>query len=420
MERIPVSSPNVKSIGYAPNEQFLEIEFIDGQVHQEFNVSQQRYNDLMRGFKLNTTPPSLGECRYDARFGNFCHRLGIPEQGGLCYWHSRLPKTRERFIEEYQSGGPFEGVIISSLDLRNLNLQGVQLRGFTAYHCSFDNTNLREAFMEMAVFDGCNFIEADLHQVRAAHAKFTNCIFYCANLEGSNLLAADLTNSDFSKANLQGSHIGQPVLIVFPGLGNAHQHRTGIEGANFQGADFRGINLDPVYQDAPNLQEPLYRVWLYEIQSQLDAAKTAQTNKQKKETLEKLTQIIIEKIPGLKVHAVSKRRTTDEIDLIVRNQSSTLVNAGLNGPIFVECKNVAKPVGSEVISKLVSKVPHGGIGLIVTTKTLSQDAEEEISRQLLKGFRLVFWDGSDLEKISLGKDTPEDRLIERYYYVLSL
>jgi uncharacterized protein YjbI with pentapeptide repeats len=420
MERIPVSSPNVKSIGYAPDEQLLELKFLDGRVYQEFNVSQQRYNDLMRGFKLNTTPPSLGECRYDAKFGNFCHRPGLPEQGGLCYWHSRLPKTRERFIEEYQSGGPFEGVIISDLDLRNLNLEGVQLRGFTAYHCSFDNTNLREAFMDMAVFEGCNFIEADLHQARAAHAKFTNCIFYDANLEGANLLAADLTNSDFSKANLQGTHIGQPMLIIFPGLGNAHQYRTCIEGANFQGADFRGINLDPIYQDAPNLQEPLHRVWLNEIQSQLDVSKSAKTNKTKKETLEKLTQTIIEKIPDLKVHAVSKRRITDEIDLIVKNQSSTLLNAGLNGPIFVECKNVAKPVGSEVVSKLVSKVPHGGIGLIVTTKTLSKDAEEEISRQLLKGIRLVFWDGSDLEKIACGDETPEDRLIDRYYYVISL
>jgi len=207
-------------------------------------------------------------------------------------------------------------------------------------------------------------------------------------------------------------------------MGNPDQYYTCIEGASFRGADFRGIHLDPIYQDAPNLQEPLNRIWLYEVQSQLDTAKSARTNKQKKETLETLTQTFIERIPGLTVHARSKRRTTDEIDLIVRNQSSVLLSARLDGPIFVECKNVIRPVGSGVVSKLASKIPPGGIGLVVTTNTLSRPAQEEMKQQMLsnaaKALRMAFWDGSDLERIACGDDKPEDRLIERYYYVLSL
>lgn len=372
------------------------------------------------GAKMNVAIPEPGECKYDGRFGNFCHRPGIPSLGGLCYWHSNLPKTRDKFIEEYLSGGNFEGVIIARIDLSNLNLQGAFLRGFTAYQCSFDQTNLSHAFMNMAVFEGCNFIKANLNHVKATHAKLTNCIFYEANIESSDLLAADLTNSDFSQANLQDAYIGQPMLIVFPGLGNAEKYRTCIEGANFKGADFKNIHLDPIYLDAPNLQEPLKQVWLDEVQSQLNAATHAKTNKEKKETLENLTKIILEKIPGLKVQYESKRRETDEIDLIVSNQSQILLNAGLSGAIFVECKNEAKSVASEVVFKLASKIPPGGWGLIVTTNTLSRDAEKAIRDRHLQNIKLVFWDKSDLEKISIGDGTPEERLIARYYYVLSL
>nr|WP_322666439.1 pentapeptide repeat-containing protein [Dendronalium sp. ChiSLP03b]MDZ8209117.1 pentapeptide repeat-containing protein [Dendronalium sp. ChiSLP03b] len=370
--------------------------------------------------KMDIALPELGECRYNGKFGNFCHRPGIPSQGGLCYWHSNLPKTRDKFIEEYLSGGHFEGVVIAGMDLSNLNLQDAFLRGFTAYQCSFDRTNLSHAFMQMAVFEGCNFIEANLDHVIATHAKLTNCIFYKASIKSSDLLAADLTNSDFNQANLQDAYIGQPMLIVFPGLGNAEQYRTCIEGASFKGADFQNIHLDPIYLDAPNLQEPLKQVWLHKVQLQLEAAKHAKTNKQKKETLENLTKIILEKIPGLKVQYESKRRETDEIDLIVSNQSPVLLNIGLSGAIFVECKNEAKSVGSEVVFKLASKILPGNWGLIVTTNNLSRDAEKAIRNQHLRNIKLVFWDKSDLEKISIGDNTPEERIIERYYYVLSL
>jgi uncharacterized protein YjbI with pentapeptide repeats len=371
--------------------------------------------------RLNKAQPSPGECRYDGRFGNFCHRPGIPDQGGLCYWHSRLPKTRERFVEEYESGGPFEGVVISNLDLSNLDLHGAWFRGFTASHCSFNHSRIGSASMSMAVFVGCNFIEADLRHIRAVYAAFTKCIFARANLEGANLLGADLTDSCFDGANLQKALVGRNRgMIVFPGVGNPHQHGTRIEGASFLGADFRGIQLDQDYHKAPNMQEPLNRLWLREVRQQLDAARNAETNKEKKDTSQSLTKTLIERIPGLQVSHLGQTRATDEIDLIVRNESPALLSAGLGGPIFVECKNEPKkPVSSGDVGKLASKVPKNGVGMIVTIHRLSSKAEKEIVRQRDGGIRFTFWDGSDLERIASGEDTPVDRFIDRYHYILS-
>jgi uncharacterized protein YjbI with pentapeptide repeats len=374
--------------------------------------------------KLNITPPKSGECTYDGRFGNFCHRPGIPEQGGLCYWHSQITKNRQKFLEEYESGGSFEGVIVAGLDLSNLNLQGIYLRGFTAYRCSFDHSDLSKAWMDMAVFEGCNFIKANLRQVRAEFARLTKCNFYEANMEEADLLSANLANSCFDGVNLRNAKIGLAPMIIVPGLGNPDQYYTSINGASFRKADIRGIHLDSIYNKAANLQESLQKVWLSEIQPKMDKALAAKTNKEKKETLEKLVQELVTRIDGLKVYASSRRRMTDEIDIVVMNQSRVLMTAGLSGPIFVECKNQLKPIGSGVVSKFAGKIPQAGIGLLVTTGTLTKDAQKEMRLQILshaaRGLRLVFWDRTDLQRITKGDDKPEDRLIERYYYILSI
>ncbi|WP_320153962.1 KTSC domain-containing protein [uncultured Draconibacterium sp.] len=47
MNRQPVSSSNIASIGYDANSQTLEIEFLNGGVYQYFDVPQYVYEDLM-------------------------------------------------------------------------------------------------------------------------------------------------------------------------------------------------------------------------------------------------------------------------------------------------------------------------------------------------------------------------------------
>lgn len=47
VDRIPVSSTNLRSVGYDPEELLLEVEFLDGAVYQYFSVPTAVYQDLM-------------------------------------------------------------------------------------------------------------------------------------------------------------------------------------------------------------------------------------------------------------------------------------------------------------------------------------------------------------------------------------
>lgn len=47
MNRQPVTSSNIASIGYDADSQTLEIEFLNGGVYQYFDVPQNTHNELM-------------------------------------------------------------------------------------------------------------------------------------------------------------------------------------------------------------------------------------------------------------------------------------------------------------------------------------------------------------------------------------
>ena len=47
MERTPVQSSNLASIGYEPDTSTLEIEFVTGSIYQYFGVPQAVYEELM-------------------------------------------------------------------------------------------------------------------------------------------------------------------------------------------------------------------------------------------------------------------------------------------------------------------------------------------------------------------------------------
>jgi len=47
MERIPVSSTNVASIGYDSNSMTLEVEFLNGSIYEYYNVPEGLFNDFL-------------------------------------------------------------------------------------------------------------------------------------------------------------------------------------------------------------------------------------------------------------------------------------------------------------------------------------------------------------------------------------
>ncbi|HEY4515418.1 MAG TPA: KTSC domain-containing protein [Candidatus Paceibacterota bacterium] len=48
MQRHPVSSSNISSIGYDSQTAILEVEFTSGDVYQYFNVPEHLYNGLLQ------------------------------------------------------------------------------------------------------------------------------------------------------------------------------------------------------------------------------------------------------------------------------------------------------------------------------------------------------------------------------------
>jgi hypothetical protein len=52
MNRKPVTSSNVLSIGYAPELQILEVEFKSGEIYQYMGVSVNMYNSLMNASSI--------------------------------------------------------------------------------------------------------------------------------------------------------------------------------------------------------------------------------------------------------------------------------------------------------------------------------------------------------------------------------
>jgi len=47
MERIPVSSSNIASIGYETDSQTLEVEFNNGTIYQYYDVPEHIYDELL-------------------------------------------------------------------------------------------------------------------------------------------------------------------------------------------------------------------------------------------------------------------------------------------------------------------------------------------------------------------------------------
>ncbi len=54
MDRIPVSSTNVASIGYDVDTQVLEVEFVNGGVYQYMNVPQEAFDEFQSASSKGT------------------------------------------------------------------------------------------------------------------------------------------------------------------------------------------------------------------------------------------------------------------------------------------------------------------------------------------------------------------------------
>ena len=64
MERTPVTSDKVTSIGYDKQAEILEIEFINGSVYEYYNITPRLYKQLMKAPCLDRFLNTEIKCAY--------------------------------------------------------------------------------------------------------------------------------------------------------------------------------------------------------------------------------------------------------------------------------------------------------------------------------------------------------------------
>jgi hypothetical protein len=155
-----------------------------------------------------------------------------------------------------------------------------------------------------------------------------------------------------------------------------------------------------------------------------EACLSAKTNDEKKKNLEALGAMLIEMIEGLKVMGKDVRTETEEIDLMVINESEHRFWRRLSNPFLVECKNWSKPVGASEIRSFDGKKKNIRFRIMIAINGITGKGEREDARGVIRdlcneGRHIVVLDKKDLEDIAKGTH-PTDKISAKYYELYEL
>lgn len=152
----------------------------------------------------------------------------------------------------------------------------------------------------------------------------------------------------------------------------------------------------------------------------------ARTNDEKKKTLEKLAGLIFSSIDNNISILPNVRTTTEEIDLLLMNESSIPFWQRLGSPVFVECKNWSSPVGINVLRDFKGKMETQGIrnGILISMSGITgnnwRGAKTYLKEQKMIGYFIILLDRKDLEDIASGTTTPAEKISEKYYWLFTI
>jgi len=162
---------------------------------------------------------------------------------------------------------------------------------------------------------------------------------------------------------------------------------------------------------------------LVELKKLLEQVRFASTNKEKKETLTKLTKRIINMIDGLEISYEDTRGLDSEFDLMVINECKQRTLEEMGTPFLVECRNWSFPMPAKAIRDFGGKLRDRNIqtGIIVSMKGVTgsekTDAKEAIRTFLTRdNINILVFDENDLEKIVEGK-TFAELLRSKFYNI---
>ena len=142
--------------------------------------------------------------------------------------------------------------------------------------------------------------------------------------------------------------------------------------------------------------------------------------------LEKLVQDLLLGITGIKIIKANARLASEEIDLIIQNDSGIGFWRHLGSPIAVECKNWSRKVGAREVSvvfeNLESLSPDAKTAILVAPNGISgnhyRDAVLKIREKRQRGRYLLLLDMADLRELATG--VPVTELLDRKYGQLFL
>jgi hypothetical protein len=149
----------------------------------------------------------------------------------------------------------------------------------------------------------------------------------------------------------------------------------------------------------------------------LSETKVAQTNDEKKKSLERLAKLLFEGIAFLSFKYSNLRTASSEIDLVFRYRGyqETTVFDELGSYFLVECKNWKDSVGAKHVRDFIGKMQSSRVrlGVLVAPKGVtgdgdSADALREIHKTYDKdGLYVVVIAEEHLESVKMGGDFYE-------------
>ena len=151
----------------------------------------------------------------------------------------------------------------------------------------------------------------------------------------------------------------------------------------------------------------------------LDLVENASSNIAKKNTLENLAEYLFNSLEGFSVIKRNYRGPSEEIDLLVANESKDVFLGSLGTPLAVECRHRKTPASSKDIRDFKGKLEDAGLksGILITLKGIAGDRYDAVAvtREARKaGMSIIVVSMNDLISIGEGKD-PIEAIKECFY-----
>ncbi len=159
-------------------------------------------------------------------------------------------------------------------------------------------------------------------------------------------------------------------------------------------------------------------VFILRLKPLWDNFSNAKSTNEKGKALENLISVLFGNLKGIKIVKRNLKRRSQEIDLLVSNESKDPLLNKLSSPFPIECKNWSSPVNAEKMRWFIEKVKelNSNVGVFVAWNgiTGNNGARDEIFAAQKDGITIVVMDKNSIEKIYCEQDLL--RIFKDCYY----